>query len=73
MSMTAFDLLQLMLPSASAAELAALKTHFQPLKRQIWQKGHYFFRQDEHFDRADSSGKCNSIKTSHNFTWRIPA
>ncbi|ENV35599.1 hypothetical protein [Acinetobacter gerneri] len=24
-------------------------------------------------DRADSSSKCNSIKTSHNFTWRIPA
>ncbi len=24
------------------------------------------------FKEADSSGKCNSIKTSHNFTRRIP-
>ena len=27
----------------------------------------------ETFNLADSSSKCNSIKTSHNFTRRIPA
>ena len=27
----------------------------------------------EILESADSSSKCNSIKTSHNFTWRIPA
>lgn len=51
MTTTAFDLLHLMLPNATTAELSALQVYFQPLKKQVWQKGHYFFRPDEDWER----------------------
>ena len=33
----------------------------------------YSFEHQHPFYQADSSGKCNSIKTSHNITGRIPS
>ncbi|MEK5759624.1 hypothetical protein [Acinetobacter variabilis] len=59
------------------AELSKFKTKLGKKKSALKYHSKYitvdeFFEDREKYKVADSSGKCNSIKTSHNFTRCIP-